>query len=359
MRLVRRLPRGLTRVVVVGALFALAACDQPTAPEMIAEADRVQRDFATGASGSTERLWRRLDMLMALDVAPVVGEAVFELDGRPERYRTFVFESVIVPLDSLDGYTCPRVIRTLVAARDDRRGVMLRGADFDQPVVPLGNPCDGRLPIDQWWPTLTVVPSPNGPSMTGVRGQSRIEQVADSSGTCEMFSPGNPSVRNQRVPFYHYTRVDCARLQFEVSADVELARHRVDSGAALAPKILSHDPKRFTIARQVVPGVRFTVYCTPKIPDLTPSCIRDEMYEANSRYHRPPAPAPGPEPPYNPPSDSSAPPPWPAPPAPALDAPPAPPRPTPRRPSKRPVRPLAPAPRPAPAVGSPPNHGPR
>ena len=284
---------------------------------MIAEADRFERDFRTGTAGTTERLWRRLSDLMVLDVAPVVGEAVLELDGRPEQYRTFVYEVV---------------------------------------VVPLGAACDART-MTQWWPTLDVVLSPSGPSMTGAGGRARIEQVSDSSGPCQMFSPGNPSVRNQPHPAYGYTRADCARVQFEVSADVELARREGDSRVALAPDLLWHAPKRFTIAPQVVPGVRFTVYCTPKIPDLMSACIREEWAERLGPFGRQPAPPP---PAPQAPAPDSATPPGPAPPPPDA-APPAPRslRPPDRRPAKRPARAPDPRPNAEPAADSPPNHGAR
>ena len=121
---------GRFRLVAVAGVLAVAACERPTAPELVAKIDRAERDMLADTSERALgwRLGASWDLIRLLPNGRVGPNLLTDIDGKEHWFKAFVFERVVIRLDPHDGYPCPLVLRELLAVEGGRQSFMLKGS---------------------------------------------------------------------------------------------------------------------------------------------------------------------------------------------------------------------------------------
>lgn len=237
-----------TLAVACLSLAPLAACERPTAPQVLAAVDSLDAALV-GDPYAVRRLWSRLGFPQDPRDMPMTGDLTLEIDGRQRPYSGFVVEIVVVPLDPDDGYPCARHYSTLYAVGSDRWSIMLGGSNFDEPVEQPVAMCQEGYPHRS--PThVFYFSSEDGKGMEGVGGHERIDLASIQPRPCNFLTGGSDDQRLQRVI--------CEALSFRVSADAEMAW---GDGSMIDRALHRDGTRRFVIQPQLLPGMRLTVHC--------------------------------------------------------------------------------------------------
>ena len=253
-------------------VVAIAACEQPTAPQFLEATHRFERSLRDDP-GAAARLARVLSDGNAARYLPTLGPIDLTVDGQATTYRGLVVERVVVPLDAADRFPCPRLRRTLYAVGEDQQVIVLSGTDFTRPIAPSWPGCVGLFYangiVPYWQPP--AAPHASGhfggverEGLAGVEGGARIAPVFAGGAPCTAFAPYDP---NSYLP-----PTDCELVDFEVSMSVGFAQVRevgpsvpADSGrhpwSNVPPPVRLGPVKRVIARTQTVPGFRMTVYC--------------------------------------------------------------------------------------------------
>jgi hypothetical protein len=243
-------------VTILGA----AACERPTAPELVARIDQVDRDVLSDTTAE-QVLGRKLfaaswDLIRLLPNGRVERNLLANIDGKEHWFKAFVFERVVIRIDSNDGYSCPLVHRELLGIEGGRLGFLLKGSDFSQAVRASSycesNPANlrpGAAPV--FWAAQLG----NGPSIVGVSGNARINGASRTS-DCDFL----------KVDRGFPLKVDCELREYEVQLEIGLAVGSDDPSPARAS---AHRVLR--VSQQRVPGLRLIVYCSDR-QDIVGGC---------------------------------------------------------------------------------------
>ena len=138
---------GRLRLIASATILAVTACERPTGPELVERIDRAERDLLADTTAERTLAWRMggsWDLIRLLPNGRVDANLLADIDGGEHRFKAFVFERVVVRLDSRDGYPCPLMLRELLAIEGGRQSFMLKGSDFSKPIG--NNPyCEGNF----------------------------------------------------------------------------------------------------------------------------------------------------------------------------------------------------------------------
>jgi len=245
--------RGIFRVFTFAAVLAAAACDRPTAPELVARIDAAERDLLSDTTaerkleGRFAGSWNLVGLLPNGRVDPNLSA---DIDGVEHRFKAFVFERVVVRLDPNDGYPCPLAQRSLLAIEGGRQSFLLRGSDFNQPVGKGTHDCGRTLWLNQAdaRPFLEMDRIGDHPRIFGISGSARIVDEG-TTGLCSFL----------KVDRSFPLKVDCELLDYRVELAVQLgvASSGLTPGRASPQRMLSAVSQR-------VPGFRLVIYCHEK-----------------------------------------------------------------------------------------------
>jgi hypothetical protein len=220
-------------------LVIVAACEQPTAPEVVKHIDSIERNIASGSPWANP-VWRGklagglVPAELFLRSGDTTGLQV-SYNGTTAVFNAFVLERVVIRQDQGDGYPCPLVNMTLIGLQGDAMAVYLRGSNFDAPIGAAGA-CQvgpGSFTPTTWHPHVVLI-RPTGARLDGVAGTAEIEVAGSDSTACDFLK------EHQDVG----AKVDCAVTQYFVAADVRMAGKQT-----------------LLIPRQRLAGVRLTVHC--------------------------------------------------------------------------------------------------
>lgn len=260
------------RLVTFAGILGVAACDRPTGPELVARIDQAERDMLSDTTAERKlggRFAGSWDLIRLLPNGRVDPNLVANIDGGEHRFKAFVFERVVVRLDSRDGYPCPLMLRELLAIEGGRQSFLLKGSDFNQPVGE--DPyCQQNLydpeGIHGAWPFLSMDRLGDGPRIVGISGTARIDD-AGSPGECSFLKI------DRSFPF----KVDCELRDYAVQLEVRLGVSKADTThGRVSPQHM------LRISYQRVPGLRLVVHCSEKRTDIG-GC---EAVPARSRNQR-------------------------------------------------------------------------
>ncbi len=233
------------------AVLALAACEGPTGPELVARIDQAERDMLSDTTAERKMTWNfagSWDLIRILPNGRVEPNLLADIDGKEHRFKAFVFERVVIRFDPTDGYPCPLQHRELLAIEGGSQGFMLKGSDFSQPIRETSY-CEQSLAsgggVPGSAPTFWVARPGNAPGIVGVSGNARIDDAA-KTGDCSFLKT------DRNFPL----KVDCELRDYEVQLAV---RTRMGKDALLNG-LLSAKPF-FSVSAQRVPGLRLVIHC--------------------------------------------------------------------------------------------------
>ena len=274
----------LARALLAPLLLAALACENPTAPQLVAGTEELDREFRDNPAAAADRVWRLLSEGSISRLLPSsLGEIHVTVDGRPRSYRAFVVERVTIPEDAGDGYPCPRVRRTLFAVRGDREGFMLSGADFTREVAPRFDfGCPGLVDsigrpewVPPWEPSFHGFLG--GGDSAGFHAFGNVAQFHGLDGRARIapaFVGGEICTELSRPPVdaVEVRETACEAATFEVEMELRVSKmHFPQGSAAFGPGITREEqsppPVRTGRARRVaaplqtVPGIRLTTRC--------------------------------------------------------------------------------------------------
>jgi hypothetical protein len=247
-------------IIAVGSasLLAAAACDAPTAPELVERIDRVERDLLSDTTAERKlggRFAGSWDLIRLLPNGKVEPNLQADIDGTEHWFKAFVFERVVVRLDPRDGYPCPLVMRELLAIEGGRQSFMLKGSDFSRPIGT--NPyCEQNLhdpgATHGAWPFLWMDRLDNGPRIVGISGNASIDDAGNAD-KCSFLKI------DRSFPF----KVDCELRHYAVQLSVGLGISRDDTThGRISPQ------RTLRIAYQSLPGLRLVIYCSETRTDI-------------------------------------------------------------------------------------------
>ena len=246
-------------LLVSVALAAVAACERPTGPELLARIDQADRDLLADTTGQrllAGKFAGSWELIRLLPNGGVDRNLLAVVDGKEHWFKAFVFERVVIRLDSTDGYRCPLMLRELLAMDGGRQGFMLKGSDFDQPVR-ANDYCHENLAppvIGTGAPTLWLERL-NAAGGVGVSGSARVDQAA-RTGDCDFLKA------DRGFPL----KVDCELRDYEVQLAVGLGGQKDDLIGRLS------SPRFLRVSRQRVPGLRLVIHCSERHPDVVGGC---------------------------------------------------------------------------------------
>ena len=246
------------RLITTAGVLAVAACERPTAPELVAKIDRAERDMLADTSERALgwRLGASWDLIRLLPNGRVAPNLLTDIDGKEHWFKAFVFERVIIRLDPHDGYPCPLVLRELLAVEGGRQSFMLKGSDFSQPIGSNPN-CEGNFQDERasqpaWRPVLWVERLGNGPQIGAISGSARIDE-AGKTDDCSFL----------KIDRGFPLKVDCELRDYAVQLSVKLGVSKEDSiHGRISPQQL------FNVSYQRVPGLRLVIHCAEKRTDI-------------------------------------------------------------------------------------------
>jgi hypothetical protein len=236
------------------AVLALAACERPTGPELVARIDQAERDMLSDTTAERTMTWNfagSWELIRLLPNGRVEPNLLANIDGKEHRFKAFVFERVVIRFDQSDGYSCPLQLRELLAIEGGSQGFMLKGSDFSQPI---GESSYCQQSVANFGgasgaaPTFWVARPGNAPGMVGVSGNARIDDAA-RTGDCSFL----------KVDRSFPLKVDCELRDYEVQLAVGT---RTGKDGPLNG-LLAAKPF-FTVSTQRVPGLRLVIHCDKK-----------------------------------------------------------------------------------------------
>jgi hypothetical protein len=251
--------RFLVLAFVSVTILATAACERPTGPELVARIDQVDRDLLSDTTAE-HVLGRRFagswDLIRLLPNGRLERNLLANIDGKEHWLKAFVFERVVIRIDSNDGYSCPLVHRELLAIEGGRLGFLLKGSDFSQSVRESSycesSPANFRPGAA---PVFWAVRLGNGPSIVGVSGNARIDDAARTGG-CDFL----------KVDRGFPLKVDCELRDYEVQLAVGLGIGKDDPSRAGGS-----EQRMLRVSHQRVPGLRLVIHCSER-QDVVGGC---------------------------------------------------------------------------------------
>lgn len=250
---------GRFRLAAVAGMFAVAACERPTAPELVAKIDRAEREMLSDTAAERALGWRlgaSWDLIRLLPNSRVDPNLLTDIDGKEHWFKAFVFERVVIRLDPHDGYPCPLVLRELLAVEGGRQSFMLKGSDFSQPIGSNPN-CEGNFQDERasqpaWRPVLWVERLANGPRIGAISGRARIDE-AGKTDDCSFL----------KIDRSFPLKVDCELRQYTVQLSVKLGVSKDDSThGRISPQ------QMLNVSYQRVPGLRLVIHCSANRTDI-------------------------------------------------------------------------------------------
>jgi hypothetical protein len=248
-----------SRTLLITITLAVAACERPTAPELVAKIDRAEREMQSDSAAERTLGWRlgaSWDLIRLLPNGRVAPNLLTDIDGKEHWFKAFVFERVVIRLDPQDGYPCPLVLRELLAVEGGRQSFMLKGSDFSQPIGSNPN-CEGNFQDERasqpaWRPILWVERLGNGPQIGAISGRARIDE-AGKTDDCNFL----------RIDRGFPLKVDCELRDYAVLLSVKLAVSKQDSThGRISPQ------QMLNVSYQRVPGLRLVIHCTAERTDI-------------------------------------------------------------------------------------------
>jgi hypothetical protein len=246
------------RLVTMTFVMAVAACDRPTAPELLERIDQAESDLlsdTTAEHALRQKFAGSWDLIRLLPNASVEPNLLADIDGRQHWFKAFVFERVVVRLDTGDGYPCPLMHRELLAIEERRQVFMLKGSDFGQPIGDTDwcelNPGEGGVTHGAR-PFLWMERLDNSPRIVGLSGDARIDDVGTGS-ECSFLKI------HEGFPL----KVDCELRDYSVQLSTRLGVSKDDQthGLTLSQPVM-------TVLHQRVPGLRLVIHCTEKQTEI-------------------------------------------------------------------------------------------
>lgn len=236
------------------AVLALAACERPTGPELVARIDQAERDMLSDTTAERKMTWNfagSWELIRLLPNGRVEPNLLADIDGKEHRFKAFVFERVVIRFNQSDGYPCPLQLRELLAIEGGSQGFMLKGSDFSQPIRESSY-CQQSVAnfggASGAAPTFWVARPGNALGMVGVSGNARIDDAA-RTGDCSFLKA------DRNFPL----KVDCELRDYEVQLAVGT---RTGKDGPLNG-LLAAKPF-FTVSTQRVPGLRLVIHCDKK-----------------------------------------------------------------------------------------------
>lgn len=237
---------------MLAALVGVAACERPTGPELLAKMDRAQSDLLSDTTAERLLSWRFAGGWELSRLLPNDGDdqnLVANVDGGDHRFKAFIFERMVVRLDSHDGYPCPLSMRSLMAIEGGRQAIFLGGSDFSQVVGE--NPYCGR----NLYTTGRHGSSPflwidrlGDKRVEAISGTARIDD-AGRTGDCTLLKLTN------NFPL----KVDCELRDYTVQLSVNLGLSKEDTA-----HVRGSLPRTLRVSYQRLPGLRLVVHCSEK-----------------------------------------------------------------------------------------------
>lgn len=240
-------------------ILVAAACDRPTAPELLARIDQVDRDLLSDTTAErvlTGQFAGSWNLIGLLPNGRVERNLMANIDGKEHWFKAFVFERVVIRADKNDGYPCPLVKRDLLAIEGGRLGFLLEGSDFTQSVRESSY-CDaypesfrpGAAPV--FWAVRTE----KRPMIVGVSGHARIDEAA-RTGDCDFL----------KVDRGFPLRVDCELRDYSVQLAVGLGIAKAETS-----RVGGWAPRMIRVSHQRVPGLRLVIHCNER-KDVVGGC---------------------------------------------------------------------------------------
>lgn len=231
-----KMVRKALRSSVIACL--LAACENPTAPELVKGVDAIERDIVSD-SASANGLRGRFGGMAVLreqylrDRGP--NRLRVLIDGEEGLFEGIVLERVVVRMNRADRYPCPLVSKSLVGIDGTGQAIYLSGGDFSATIGAPGT-CEiqpGSGTPSPWRPFM-LLEDASGKRVVSVAGKATISRSDGDPFECK-FVNSYPPVG---------LRVDCQLVEFSVAGDVRLAGNR-----------------KVEIPRQPIVGIRLTIHC--------------------------------------------------------------------------------------------------
>ncbi len=192
-------------------LSSAAACDRPTALEVVDAMERADADADPLAGAAANYYWARLgfDRLMASASDEPPGLAVL-LGDEAAGWDAVVIERRYVR-DSLPGRPCADVVLRLLAVRDAEHAVLqMAGSDFAQRIRAWGW-CGNTGSEGYAAPYLSITRKRNDEVVSATDGAARVDPIGSVGGECGF----RPETRDGPV--------ECERAEYlvEVTATLE------------------------------------------------------------------------------------------------------------------------------------------
>ena len=223
-------------------LSSTAACDRPTATEVVDAIERADADADPLAGAAANYYFARLgfDRLMASASDEPAGLTVV-LGDEAAYWDAVVIERRYVR-DSLPGRPCADVVLQLLAVRDAEHAVLeMTGSDFAQRIRTWGW-CGNTGSEGYAAPYLWITRKLDDEVVGATDGAARVEPIGLVGGECGF----RDETRDGRV--------ECERAEYlvDVTATVETERSTPAS-------------RRLRIEPQIVPGLRLTIHCDERV----------------------------------------------------------------------------------------------